>query len=278
MVEYDSVDGESISFTIQKTSLKDLSGSITVRNIGSANLASSFTSQAVNNLSSSITVLNVGSKNLSSSITIQKSASRPLSSSFIARGAGTKALSSSLTIRKSATKALSSSITVRKSSSKNLSTKFGVARFANLSCKFGITQNANLSCSFWITAPTYTVERINNFVIQKSYSPASRPTTNDYATIMEQDVIGYFSHSIAIAAGAPNDITYRIQAATRDRPNVWVGIPNQVDVDITVSDPDNMGTIASFTGEFEKVRVQAKNKTPSSNSRAWAALKSRTGG
>jgi hypothetical protein len=122
------------------------------------------------------------------------------------------------------------------------------------------------------------VERISNLVIQKSYTPPSVNTANDYATVLEDDVIGYSHFSALIAAGAKNDIVYRVQGTTRARPNVWAGIPNYVDINVTADDPENMGTFANFTGEYERIRVQVKNKDTGQNSRAMASLRARMGG
>lgn len=232
----------SSKFTIQKANSHVLSTAIAVRNKGS------------NALSTVIIVKNANSKTLSSIITVRKSNSG--------------ILSAIITIRKSATKAISSSTTIRKSSSQALSEKLTVRN----------RSSAGLACSFWLSKEEYSVERINNLVIQKKYTPRSVPTVDAYTTVLEQDVIGYSHFSALVAAGGPNDITYRIQATTNDVPNVWGGIPDQVDKDVTTDDPENAGTFATFAGEFEKIRIQVKNKSAGQNSRVRTSIRCRTSG
>lgn len=226
-MSYASVNGGSVSITLQKSSTLALS--------------CSFTSQKVDNLSGSFA--------------IQRSDSVAISASFYPRFASAVPLSTNFTVRwgSASSAGASTSITVN-----NVST-------------------ADLTTSLWVNKASYKVELIRDGVILKDYGPLSHVTDDDYQTVLEEDVLGYGTFSILVAAGAPNDITYRIQACPRLLPSVWAGIPNQVDKDVSASDPENMGTIATFTGQFAKLRVQAKNKTPGSDSRAWASLKAKMG-
>lgn len=107
-----------------------------------------------------------------------------------------------------------------------------------------------------------------------SYTPPVIDTGASYATILEVETKGYSKFTVIIAAGTPNDITYRIQGALSQLPTVWAGITSQVDVDVTASDPENMGTTAVFTGTFDRIRIQVKYK--SAAGKAWVSLKAST--
>jgi len=262
-VYYSSKDGMSVSFWLPTAGSADLSGSFTVRQPGSKNL------------SSNITVRNVASADLNSSALIMNAATKDLSSNFAVLSP--PKLSSSFTIRKTqsvpglftvfvvrnaGTKDLRCSITIKNKGSKALSSNFFVP-------------SVFLPSSFWVSQPTYAVERISHNITQKECTPISIATGVSYATVLEEDVVGYTTFSALIAAGTPNAITYRIQATSQKRPGVWAGIPNQVDVDVSASDPENMGTAATFTGSFERIRIQAKQKTAAG--RAWASLRATRG-
>jgi len=262
-VYYSSKDGMSVSFWLPTAGSADLSSSVTVRQPGS------------NNLSSSATVRNIGSEALSSSVLVMNAGTADLSSSFSV--VAPPGLSSDFTIRKpSWVPGLFSVFVVRNVGTKDLSCKIIVRNIgsAALSSNFFVP-SVFLPSSFWVSHPTYTVERISHNITQKEYTPISIITGGSYATVLEEDVVGYTTFSVLIAAGTPNDITYRIQATSIRRPGMWAGIPNQVDVDVSASDPENMGTVAIFTGSFEKLRVQARQKT--TPGRAWASLRATRG-
>jgi hypothetical protein len=185
-------------------------------------------------------------------------------------------LSSNFSIRESGSKGRSASFTIRKASSKDGHSSFLPRRDAsdNLSSSLYTQGVETLSSSFWITTAQFKVERISNTITQMSYTPPSIATDVSYATILEVETKGYKEFTAIIAAGTPNDITYRIQGAVSQLPTVWAGITSQVDVDVTASDPENMGTAAVFTGTFDRIRIQVKYK--SSAGRAWASLKAST--
>jgi hypothetical protein len=187
-----------------------------------------------------------------------------------------KYLSSSLTVRSSSNKFLRSSFTIRKRSSKALSSSFAIQRSSSkaLSSSFTTQGVKPLSCSFWIgTGAQYKVERVNNFVTTMAYTPPIIATGANYVTVLEVDTKGYKTFTAIIAAGEPNDVTYRIQGMLSQMP-VWAGIPSQVDVEVTSSDAENMGTTATFTGCYDRIRIQVKQKT--NPGRALASLKAST--
>lgn len=281
-VYYSSVDGESISITVQNQDSIDLSTDVTVRGASTVGLSASFIVQHSDSvaLSTNILVQNKGSVSLSADITVQQSAEVDLSTSIHLMALHAES-SVSFTIQRSDGVDLASDIQVRNADTKGLSANVRVRNIGtgDLSTKVSIrnASTADLITSFWVNRAFYKVERINHNIIQKEFGPLSIATADAYKTIIEEDIIGYNRFSVIVAAGMPSDIVYRIQGTSRSLPNIWAGIAGQVDVDVTASDPDNMGTTASFEASLERIRVQAKNKSPGTNSRAWASLRATMG-
>jgi hypothetical protein len=132
--------------------------------------------------------------------------------------------------------------------------------------------SADLRSSIWLNKPqAEQTEHINHRVEQLSKVPVSIATGADYDTVFETDVKGFTNFTVMVAAGGPNDITYRIQGIVADDPKVWGGIKDQVDIDVTASDIENMGVLATFTANISRLRVQAKQK--SQPGRAWAGFR-----
>jgi hypothetical protein len=190
----------------------------------------------------------------------------------------------SLEVRNKGAQGRSGNFTIRKASSKDQQFSFTIRKAGNATIREALIArnagSAGLLTNFWVNGgvSTYTVDRITSFVTQKTATSPSIATTDVYQTLLEQEVIGYSSFSVIIAAGAPNDITYRIQASVVDRPSVWADVPDQVDVDVLASDPESMGIVANFAGQFEVVRIQVRNRVIGQSSRAWASMKGSTAG
>ncbi len=127
------------------------------------------------------------------------------------------------------------------------------------------------SNSLFLVNGYYIVERINNFVTQKTKSTKKIATSTDYATVLQEDVQGYSSHSIMIQAGSVN-IQFQIQGEFNSRPGTWAGVKDiagTLQVDITLN--ANTAVIVNINGEYDSLRIQAKSATAST---AWASLKS----
>ena len=189
----DSLNFPTEAFAVQNVSTINVSADFAIRKSSTAAVSDSFTIRKEANAA------------LSESILVRNPGSSALSETFAVQNKGAKALSSSFTNRKSTTKAAPSSFTIRKSDSITSHEKFAVRN----------QSGANLICNFWISKAEYAVERINNLVTVKEYTPVTKATTDSYATALEDDVVGYSNFSILIAAGAPNDITYRIQESLK---------------------------------------------------------------
>jgi len=172
--------------------------------------------------------------------------SKSMSSSVTVQNQGSKDLSSNVTIRNVGSKALSSNVTVRNVGSKDLSSSLTL-----------------------LAAYTEAVRRINWQIIEKEVTPPTLITANAYATILETDVIGYNDFTLMLNNLQSNGITYKIEASRLALPNVWAGIPNLVDQNIAGN-----GSIApSFSGAYERLRIQVKNQNADQASRAIASLK-----
>ncbi len=127
------------------------------------------------------------------------------------------------------------------------------------------------SSSLFLVNGYYLVERINNFVTQKTKSSKMIATSTGYTLVFQEDVQGYSVHNVMIKAGSV-DIQYQIQAEFSSRPGTWATVANIAGTllnDITVT--ANTAVIVNINGEFDKLRIQAKSATAST---AWASLKS----
>jgi hypothetical protein len=130
-----------------------------------------------------------------------------------------------------------------------------------------------VSSSLFIPNMKYGVARINNWVTEKSTSKAM-PTANAYGVIITTDLEGYSAHTVTIFASPINDVTYKIEGYNASL-DTWSAITNtagvaQTDINLTKA----TSVLVIFIGQYEKVRVQAKNKTGGQNSGCSASLAS----
>lgn len=132
--------------------------------------------------------------------------------------------------------------------------------------------STSLISNIFIANVAYRVERINNLVTQKTLSRPSIVTGDNNATVLDEDISGYSSFSIIFANPGSNGVVFTVQGNHTSRP----GFYGDIGTAITVT-AGGTSSIA-FVGEYDRLRVLAKNQTGGQNSKAWASLKGRIGG
>lgn len=135
-----------------------------------------------------------------------------------------------------------------------------------------VSGSKSLGSNFFLANLFYIVERINNFVTQKALSRPVIATIDTDSTVLDEDVSGYSSFSTVLSNPGANGVTFSIQGNHKTRPGFYALIGSTINVAAGAT------SVSTFTGEFDRIRVLAKNQTPGQASKAWSSLKARIGG